>query len=177
MTNCTTTHRLLTTPARFAFALFILVGFFTCTTQLSVAQQPKSASGFQGDWNWAVYAKDKSELPPAYQSLTIEEVPAYALDLTLKRKSNRLTGEFGVLARYLARVDEGSFTTTIHGNSVRFRVSSNFGGSATVSLTLRGDTLKWKVLRSSGVNYFPAEVELRRLKPGEKLPYASDEPQ
>jgi hypothetical protein len=141
---------------------------------LSLSFAPAASSqsrGFQGEWNWAIYAQDKSELPPAYRNMELKEVPAYALDLTLKQRGNRLSGNYGLLARYLARVDEGSFRTNIHGRSVRFTLKSNFGGSATVVLTLKGDTLLWRTIRSNGEAYFPKEVLLRRMKPGEKLPY------
>ena len=92
-------------------------------------------------------------------------------------KGNKITGSFGIVARYLARVDEGSFTATIKGSSARFKVESNFGGSATIQLTVRGSKLIWKRLKSTGEMYFPEDLELRKLKPGEKLPYeADDEP-
>jgi hypothetical protein len=109
--------------------------------------------------------------------MDLKEVPQFAVDLTIKQKGNKITGDFGILARFLARVDEGSFSATIKGSTVRFRVESNFGGSATIQLTLRDNTLYWKRIKSTGDMYFPDECKLRRLKPGEKLPYAaSDEP-
>lgn len=140
-----------------------------------VACSVQAQSGFGGNWNWAIFAKDKSELPPAYQEMDLKEVPGYALDLTLKRRGNRLTGSFGLVARYLARVDEGDFSGPITGNTVVVKLKSNFGGSAVVRLTLNGNTIKWKVLRATGNNYFPNDVSLRRLKPGEKPPYVADE--
>ena len=141
------------------------------------ALQAQNRRPFSGNWNWATFATDKSELPPAYQSMDLKEVPRFAVDLTIKQKGNKITGDFGIVARYLARVDEGSFSATIKGSTVRFRVESNFGGSATIQLTLRGNTLYWKRIKSTGDMYFPEECELRRLKPGEKLPYeATDEP-
>ena len=154
---------------KLSFSLLLIA---LCVTT-AVAQ--KSQPGFSGDWNWAIYAKDKSELPPAYQSMELHEVPAYALDLTLKRKGNRLTGSFGLVARYLARVDEGDFATTISGNTAVIKLRSNFGGSATVRLRLTGNSLTWKVLRSSGQNFFPNDATLRKLKPGEKPPYVVDD--
>jgi hypothetical protein len=107
--------------------------------------------------------------------MELKEVPAYALDLTLKQRGSRLRGTYGLLARYLARVDEGSFTTNIQGRSVRLSLKSNFGGTATVVLTLRGDTLLWRTIRSSGEAYFPKEAVLRRMKPGEKPPYVVED--
>jgi hypothetical protein len=107
--------------------------------------------------------------------MDLKEVPAYALDLTLRQRGNTLSGTYGLAARYLAKIDEGSFTARIVNGRARLRLTSGHGGSATVVLTLRGDKLLWKRTRSIGDNYFPDEVELRRLKPGEKLPYEADE--
>lgn len=156
---------------------FIFAAFLLSVPPTATAQKRAASSGFDGKWNWAVYAKDKSDLPPAYRDMKLREVPAYALDLTLRRKGNRLRGEYGLLARYLARVDEGSFATTITGGSARISLRSNFGGSATVVLTLRGDKLLWRTIRSSGEAYFPKEAVLRRLKRGERLPYEAEDSQ
>ena len=138
--------------------------------------QTTNKSSWTGHWNWAVYAKDKSELPPAYQSVEdVREIPSYALDLTLKQRGNRIRGTWGLLARYLARVDEGDIATTIKGNRATIRLKSNFGGSATILLTLRGGNLHWKVVRSFGQNFFPRDEVLRRVPRGEKLPYVADD--
>lgn len=140
-----------------------------------VGAQTRSA-GWQGHWNWAVYAKDKSELPPAYRDTeNIKEIPVYALDLTLRQRGNRLSGSWGLLARYLARIDEGDIAATIKGNRATLRLTSNFGGSATIVLTRRGNKLDWKLIKSSGENFFPRRETLRRMQPGEKLPYVADE--
>jgi hypothetical protein len=106
--------------------------------------------------------------------MELHEVPAYALSLTIRQRGNRLSGTFGILARYLAKIDEGDFTARIVNGRARLRLTSSHSGSATVVLTLRGDKLIWKRTRWTGDNYFPDEVELRRLKPGEKLPYEAD---
>ena len=158
-----------------AFKTLLTLALLLNATQPAPAQRRDAARGFQGSWNWAVYAESKDELPPAYRSMEVREVPAYALDLTLRQRGNRLSGTFGLLARYLAKIDEGSFNARIVNGRAQFRLRSNHGGSATVVLTLRGDKLIWKRTRSSGENYFPDDIELRRLKPGEKLPYEADE--
>jgi hypothetical protein len=160
--------------------LLILCGFWLgMSPQLSPevrAQNRATKATWQGHWNWAIYAKDKSELPPAYQDTEdIREIPAYALDLSLSRKGNRLRGTWGLLARYLARIDEGDLAATISGNRATIRLHSNFGGSATIRLTLRGDKLYWKRISSSGEIYFPNELVLRRVRRGEKLPYVADD--
>ena len=160
-------------PARAFKALLILALLL-----VAVVARPASAQrrgGFQGNWNWAIYAESKDDLPPAYRSMELREVPVYALDLTLRQRGNRLTGTYGLLARYLAKIDEGDFTARVVNGRARFRLRSNHGGSATVVITLRGDKITWRTLRSDGENYFPKDAELRRLKPGEKLPYVADD--
>ena len=151
----------------------------TCTCFIiflaSVGTAQIKKSSFQGEWNWAVYATDKSELPPAYQNMELKEVPQYALDITLKQKGNKLTGTFGLVARYLARVDEGDIRGTIKGSTVQLRLDSNFGGSATIRLTLKNGKLYWKRLSYEGHMYFPEAVVMRRMKPGEKRPYEADD--
>lgn len=135
-----------------------------------------AARGFAGDWNWAVYAKSRSELPPAYRNMSVREVPAYALDVTIKQRGKRLSATCGVVARYLARVDDCSFDeATVKNGSAVVKLTSSFGGTATVRLTLKGNRLRWQVVEGSGEFYFPRDVTLRRLRRGEKLPYAADE--
>jgi hypothetical protein len=131
--------------------------------------------GFAGDWNWAVYAKSRDELPPAYRGMGVKEVPAYALDVTIRQRGNRLTATCGAVARYLAKVDECDFSAVARKGSALFKLTSSFGGTATVSLTLRGDRMRWKVVESKGEHYYPRDVTLRRLRRGEKPPYAADE--
>ena len=51
----------------------LLLSLLACALLFSAhraaAQTRPVASTFRGDWNYAVYAQDKSELPPAYQSM------------------------------------------------------------------------------------------------------------
>ena len=160
--------------------MLIVSGLLLCLSPQSgsevSAQSPGARANWQGHWNWAIYAKDKSELPPAYRDAEdVREIPSYALDLTLRRRGNRLSGSWGLLARYLARVDEGDIAATIKGNRATVRLASNFGGTATIVLTLRGDRLSWKLINSRGTNYFPRAEVLRRMRPGEKLPYVADD--
>lgn len=160
--------------------LLFVCGFLLCVSSQAgseaAAQSPGAKANWQGHWNWAIYAKDKSELPPAYRDVEdVREIPAYALDLTLRRRGNRLSGSWGLVARYLARVDEGDIAATIKGNRATVRLTSNFGGSATIALTLRGDRLSWKLISSRGENFFPRSEVLRRMRRGEKLPYVADE--
>ena len=127
--------------------------------------------GFRGDWNYAVYAKDKSELPPAYQDMKLEEVPQFAIDITIRQTGNRLRATCGIVARYLARVEDCDFTATVRNGAARFRLTSSFGGSATVRLTMSGGGLRWQTLNRADASYYPEDVTLRRLKPGETPPY------
>ena len=163
---------------RKVFPMFFVAVLLTLSPlgAAKMGAQTRAKANWQGHWNWAVYAKDKSELPPAYQDVTnVREIPAYALDLTLRQRGNRLRGSWGLLARYLARIDEGDITARIKGNRATMRLTSNFGGSATIVLTLRGNQLSWKLTKSSGENFFPRNEVLHRLRPNEKLPYVADE--
>lgn len=137
----------------------------------AAAQGRAAGSGFDGDWNYAVYAKDKSELPPAYREMELEQVPQFAIDINIRQRGNRLRATCGIVARYLARIEDCGFTATVRNGAAQFRLGSGFGGSATVRLTLRGGRLRWQTLRREGVSYFPEDVTLRRLKPGETPPY------
>jgi hypothetical protein len=134
-----------------------------------------AARSFAGDWNWAVYAKSQDELPPAYQSMSVKEVPSYALDITIKQRGARLSATCGVLAHFLARVDECDFDAVVRNGSALVNLKSNFGGSATVRLTLQPDGLRWKLVKSRGENFYPRDVTLRKLGKGEKPPYVADE--
>ncbi|MBV8858638.1 MAG: hypothetical protein JOZ02_17020 [Acidobacteria bacterium] len=133
--------------------------------------QTRPAAGFRGAWNYAVYAKDKSELPPAYQDMKLEEVPQFAIDITIKQTGGRLRARCGIVAHYLARVEDCDFTANVRGGAAQFRLTSGFGGSATIKLTLTGEGLRWQTVRRAGVSYYPEDVTLRRLKPGETPPY------
>ena len=155
---------------RVPLLLPLLACALLCATDANAQTRPNS-SGFRGSWNYAVYAKEKSELPPAYQSMSLEEVPQFAVDITIKQTGNRLRATCGIVAHYLARVEDCDFTATARGGAAQFRLTSSFGGSATVRLTLTGDKLRWQTVRRKGTSYYPEDVTLRRLKPGETPPY------
>lgn len=150
--------------------LLLSVALLSCA-QTTAAQKRPAAPGFGGTWNYATYAQDKSELPPAYREMELEQVPQFAIDITIRQTGNRLRATCGIVARYLARVEECDFTATVRRGVAQFRLGSSFGGSATVRLTRSGDKLRWQTVRRSGVSYFPEDVLLRRLKPGETPPY------
>src|ERR1044072_2712816 len=155
------------------FLLLALLALVAPST--SAQKRAAKARAFEGSWNWAIYAESSSELPPAYQSMSVKEVPSYALDITIKQRGNRLTATCGLLARFLARGDECDFSAVVRNGSALVKLDSNFGGSATVRLTLRGEHLRWKVLKSKGENYYPRDVTLRRLGKGEVPPYVAGE--
>ena len=154
---------------RFPLLLPLFAVVFIFSAQTTVAQS--RAASFRGDWNYAVYAQDKSELPTAYQTMRLEEVPQFAIDITIRQTGSRLRATCGIVARYLARVEDCDFTATVKNGAARFRLKSSFGGSATVKLSLTGDGLRWQTLRRTGTSYYPEDVTLRRLKPGETPPY------
>ena len=156
---------------------FLVLALLVLAAPAGIAQRRAASKSraFEGSWNWAIYAESKDDLPPAYRDMEIREVPAYALDLTIKQRGNRLTATCGVLARYLARIEDCGFDAVVRNNTALVRLGSSFGGSATVRLTLEGDRMRWKVLKSRGENYYPRDVTLRKLGKDEKLPYASDD--
>ena len=154
-------------------ALALLV--FAAPAGYAQRRAASRARAFEGSWNWAVYAESKDELPPAYQSMSVKEVPSYALDVTIRQKGDRLTATCGVLAHFLARVDECDFSAVVRNGSALVNLKSNFGGSATVRLTVERDGLRWKLVRSRGQNFFPRDVTLRRLAKGEVPPYVAGE--
>jgi hypothetical protein len=154
---------------KFPLLLSLLALLFPAHT--AAAQTRPAASGFRGAWNYAEYAQDKSELPPAYQSMKLEEVPQYAIDITIKQTGNRLRATCGIVANYLARVEDCGFTANVVNGAAQFRLQSGFGGSATIKLTVSGNKLRWQTVRRKGVSYYPEDLTLRRLKPGETPPY------
>jgi hypothetical protein len=107
--------------------------------------------------------------------MKLEEVPQFAIDITIRQTGNRLRATCGIVARYLARIEECDFTATVRNGAAQFRLGSSFGGSATVRLTLSGGRLRWQTVRRSGTSYYPEDVTLRRLKPGETPPYFEQE--
>lgn len=159
---------------RFPLLLSLLACALLCAAQTNAQTRPV-ATGFRGDWNYATYAKDKSELPPAYQSMELEQVPQFAIDITIRQTGNRLRATCGIVAHYLARIEDCDFNATVRNGAAQFRLRSSFGGSATVRLTLREGKLRWQTVQRTGVSYYPEDVTLRRLKPGETPPYVEKE--
>ena len=158
---------------RFPLLLHLLAVALLPAAHTTAAQGRPGA--FRGGWNYAVYAKEKSELPPAYQSMELGQVPQFAIDIDIRQAGNRLRATCGIVAHYLARVEDCDFTATVRNGAAQFRLTSSFGGSATVKLTLGGEGLRWQTLRRRGVSYYPEDVTLRRLKPGETPPYFEKE--
>ena len=152
-------------------SLLLLAVAVLSSAHTAASQTRPAASGFRGSWNYATYAQDKSELPPAYREMELEQVPQFAIDITIRQTGNRLRATCGIVARYLARIEECDFTATVRNGAAQFRLGSSFGGSATVKLSLTREGLRWQTLRRNGVSYYPEDVTLRRLKPGETPPY------
>ncbi|MFL6231026.1 MAG: hypothetical protein ACJ741_19800 [Pyrinomonadaceae bacterium] len=147
--------------------LAIVALVFTSQSALSQRVPPKSGGvtkDFHGDWEWAFYAKSRDELPPAYKGMSIKDVPVTILTLSLKQRGNRLRGTCNAAARYLARIEDTDFDRTIRGSTARAELQSGFGGKVTVSITLSGGGLYWKIVKSEGEHYFPDGVILRRKR-------------
>lgn len=101
--------------------------------------------------------------PRLIRTIGLRDVPAAAIDLVLKQKGNKLTGEYWASRRFLAGVEDGEFDSTIKGHVARFELQSGFGGTVRVLLTLRGNTLHWKTIKFEGESYFPYDVYLKRV--------------
>jgi hypothetical protein len=123
----------------------------------------QSAKNFQGEWEWAIYAKSRDELPPAYREERLKDVPNAALYLKIKQRGHKLTGDYSASRRFLARLEEGELDSVVSARSARLELQSGFGGTITVLLTLDGNRLHWKTIKSEGEYYFPDDVYLRRI--------------
>jgi len=124
------------------------------------AQRP-----FQGQWEWAIYAKSRSELPPAYRDAKLSEVPAASVWLKIRQRGNKLTGEYSASRRYLAKLEEGDLDVSAKGKTAEFEIASSFGGKLTIRITVTGNRLHWKAIKEEGEHYYPLDVVLRRIKP------------
>ena len=121
------------------------------------------AKPFQGEWEWAIYATSRDELPPAYRQERLRDVPNAALYLKLKQRGAKLTVEYSASRRFLARLEDGELTSTITGKTAQLELQSGFGGTITVLLSLKGNRLHWKIIKYEGEHYFPDDVFLRRV--------------
>jgi hypothetical protein len=128
------------------------------------AKSGRVTKSFQGNWEWVVYAKSRDELPPAYKGMSIKDVPVTILTLSLKQRGSRLVGTCNAAARYLNKIEDTEFSGTIRGSTARAELQSGFGGKVTVSITLSGGKLHWKIVKSEGEHYFPDGVILRRKR-------------
>ena len=133
------------------------------TALFGVPALAQRAKPFQGEWDWAVYAKSRDELPPAYRNERLKDVPAGEIYLKIKQRGNKLTGEYAGSDRFLARLEEGEFDSIVKGNTTELELTSGFGGTMTVRLTLQGNRLRWKAIKDEGESYFPRDVFLHRL--------------
>jgi hypothetical protein len=129
----------------------------------SVPVLAQRAKPFQGEWKWAVYAKNRSELPPAYHDAPLSEIPGAAIYLKITQRGHKLTGEYSGSRRFLAKLEDGDFDAIAKGNTTKFELTSGFNGTVTVRLTLQGNRLHWKITKQEGEHYFPDDVYLRRL--------------
>lgn len=147
----------------FNFLRVLVVIALVGLLQSAKAQGRPPMANLQGEWEWAIYAKSKAELPPAYRKEKLRDVPAAAIYLKLKQRGNKLTGSYSGSDRFLARLEDGELEATIRDNSAKVDLTSGFGGLVTVLLTLQGKTLHWKTIKSEGESYFPNDVFLHRV--------------
>ena len=149
-----------TSRSKIFVRLFLLAGLLVTSAAAATAQRPSS---FQGEWEWAIYAKSRSELPPAYRQEPLRSVPNAAVYLKIRQKGNKLTGEYSASRRYLAKLEDGEFDSVVKGKTTTLELVSGFGGTLTVELTRVGDRLRWRTVKSEGELYFPDDVYLRRI--------------
>jgi hypothetical protein len=147
------------------YRCLLIIIAFNAHGLMAQAQHASAARGFPGTWEVYEYPTSRDELPPAFKDAPLKDVPRYSLSLTIRQKGNKLTGDYGGTARYLARLEEGgNFVAIAQGNTAQIRVNSNFGGSAVALVTVRGDRLYWKIIKDEGEYYFPQETVLHRVK-------------
>lgn len=147
----------------------ILLVAACCAICTPVAAQQRKA--FQGDWEWIVYPKTRKELPPAYRNEPIRSVPVAGLYLKLFQRGSKLTGDYSGSAHYLAKLEEGEVDAVIGGKIATLEVTSGFGGTATVEISISGKLLHWKVVKSDdGTAYFPSDVFLHRVRTRKRIP-------
>ncbi len=146
---------MITNFARRLILLFLLIFAYSVAAS---AQRP-----FQGEWHWAVYAKSRSELPPAYRDAPLHEVPGASVWLRIEQRGNKLSGEYSASRRFLARLEEGDLDPiVIKGKTADLELTSSWGGKLRVRISVTGNRLHWKVIKEEGLQYFPIDVVLRR---------------
>ena len=149
-----------TSKSRPILRLVLFLILVVATASGALAQR---AHSFQGEWEWAVYAKSRDELPPAYRDERLKDVPGAAIYLKIKQRGNKLTGEYSGSRRFLARLEDGEFDSIVKGKVAKLELVSGFEGTLTVLLTLKGNRLHWKTIKSEGEYYFPDDVYLHRV--------------
>jgi hypothetical protein len=145
------------TCTTFRLGLFVIL--IAASAAGATAQR---ANKFQGEWEWAIYAKSRDELPPAYRNEPLKNVPGAAVYLKMKQRGNKLTGDYSASRRFLAKLEDGELDAIVKGNVAQLELASGFGGTVTVVLTLQGNRLHWKTVKSEGESYFPDDVFLHR---------------
>lgn len=149
-----------TSKSRLPLRLVLFVIIIGAAASGAAAQR---ANSFQGEWEWAFYAKSRDELPPAYRNERLKDVPGAAIYLKIKQRGNKLSGEYSASRRFLARLEDGEFDSIVKGNVTKLELGSAFGGTLTVQLTFQGSRLRWKIIKSEGEHYFPDDVYLSRV--------------
>jgi hypothetical protein len=156
------------------------ISYQNLDNQQAAAQRSKSADSFQGNWTWMYFLKERDLRDPEkveiYKQLAgeddIKATPFMLLTLKLTRKGNTLTGECDSGMRFGTKIDEGSFTSIIKGNTTEFELISSFGGKVTVRLMSRRNRLYWQIINidnSEGDYWYPENAILHR-EPTNKPP-------
>lgn len=148
------------TTSRWVISCAIIVAAYSAAAPVTQAQ---TRTNFSGEWQWAVYAKSRDELPPIYRNEKLRDVPAAEIYLIIKQRGNKLTGEYYGSRRFLARLEEGDVDTRVKKNVAMLELASGFGGKLKVRLTLRGKRIHWKAIMIEGEHYFPEDVYLWRV--------------
>jgi hypothetical protein len=123
----------------------------------------QSSKSFQGEWEWAIYAKSRAQLPPIYRNEPLRDVPGAAIYLKIRQRGNKLDGAYSANRRFLARLEDGEFDSVVRGNRTTLELVSGFQGTLTVLLTRSGNRLHWRTITSAGEYYFPGDVYLQRV--------------
>lgn len=144
-------------PMKLAFAL--LLG---TVSAVAVAGQ----SPFTGDWKHVWSCKGATGIYAQRCASGIRD----EFELNLIASGHRICGLHFATAQLQNKVDEGdlagpgpSITGTFSGDTAHVQFHSTWGGSGTAKLTLRGDTLHWKIMQEQGMAWLPIDAQLAKV--------------
>jgi len=117
----------------------------------------KASSDFSGTWHWA---KGKEELT-LYLRQTDQKLSGW----------HAAIGQGGDKVDEVVKTDEQSITGEVAGNIAKATFRSGYPeskGGGKAELTLQGNTIRWRVIESSGEHYLPQTAKLSRVVTKEK---------